>query len=120
MSETVVLITGANQGLGFEIVKKLAVEQENYRILLGSRDPDKGHKAAATLPSLARNTEVEVIQIDVVSDQSIEEAAKKVKDKYGRVDVLLNNAGVVRAGQSSQREEMLAGKVQPNTRNEEY
>lgn len=111
-SDTVVLISGANQGLGFECVKKLAAEQPNYHVLLGSRDAKKGEQAAATVQNIAKNTTVEALELDIDSDVSISRAVKYVEQKYGRLDgeylpgevlcvnlilppVLLNNAGIM-------------------------
>lgn len=118
MSETIVLITGANQGLGFEVVKKLAAENENFKIILGSRDLAKGKKAAAEVPKLASKTSVDAIQIDVTSDESIEKAVTTVNEKYGRIDVLFNNAGIAHAKgllrdemHASKHEEILPGKA---------
>jgi len=89
---TIVLITGANTGIGFEIAKKLAKEQPSYHIFLGSRNPEKGEAAAAKLQ--AENLSVEAITIDVTSDESISTAASTVASKFGRLDVLINNAGI--------------------------
>ena len=92
--QTIVLITGANQGLGFEIVKKLAAENENYRILMGARSLEKVQQAASEVTQFAKNTELDIVQLDVTSDESISSAAQTVGDKYGRLDVLVNNAGI--------------------------
>ncbi|KUJ11503.1 short chain dehydrogenase [Mollisia scopiformis] len=89
-NKTIVLVTGANQGIGLETVKKLAKEQPSYHILLGSRNPKSGSEAAAKLN--AEN--VEPITIDVTSDESIAAAAALVEKKFGRLDVLINNAGI--------------------------
>lgn len=91
---TLVLITGANQGLGFECVKKLAAEQPDYHILLGSRSSDKGKQAASSITDLAKGTSVEPLELDMGNDASIAQAAKYVEDTYGRLDVLFNNAGI--------------------------
>lgn len=109
MSESVVIITGANQGLGHEIVKKLAAENENYRIILCSRSLEKGHQAASEVTNIANNTKVDVVQLDISSDESIESAARTVEDKYGRVDVLVNNAGISRGDAKTVREQMHQG-----------
>ena len=101
---TVVLISGANQGLGFECVKKLAAEQSNYHILLGSRKIDKGKEAAGKVVDVAKGTTVEPIQLDIDSDDSISKAAQYVEEKFGRLDVLFNNAGIGGAGSASLRE----------------
>ncbi|KIW31683.1 uncharacterized protein PV07_03290 [Cladophialophora immunda] len=91
---TVVLITGANQGIGYECVKKLAAEQANYHILLGSRSLQRGKEAASSITDLAQGTSVEPLELDVDDDESIARAAKYVEEKFGRLDVLLNNAGI--------------------------
>ena len=104
-SQTIVLVTGANQGLGFETVKKLAAEQPNYTLVLASRDFSKGVKAAESLTNLASNSTVHPIQLDITSDESIAKAASEVASKFGRLDVLFNNAGVAWAGQPTPRQE---------------
>ena len=89
---TIVLITGANQGVGFETAKKLAKEQPGFHILMGSRNTERGQAAAAKLQ--AENLSVEPITIDISSDESIIAAAKEVEAKFGHLDVLINNAGI--------------------------
>ncbi|KAK1823438.1 hypothetical protein LTR12_002067 [Friedmanniomyces endolithicus] len=92
----IVLITGANQGLGYYAAQQLA--STGHHILLGSRDLTKAHKAIDQL--LADDSvkvpkeNLEAIQIDVTSDSSIREAAATVEAKQGRLDILMNNAGI--------------------------
>lgn len=90
-NSTIVLITGANKGIGFETAKKLAKEHPDYQVLLGSRSLANGQEAALKLK--AEGILVEPIAIDIVDDASIEAAAEFVKEKYSRLDVLINNAG---------------------------
>ena len=104
-SSTMVLITGANQGIGFELSRKLAKENDGWHILMGSRNPENGVKAAAELKG--EGLSVEPLTVDITSDQSIEHAAKEVESKYGRLDILINNAGIsieYRRPDSSMRE----------------
>ena len=89
---TLVLITGANQGIGYYITKQLATEQKDYHIIMAGRNLEKTSKVAAELQS--QGLSVEPIVIDVTSDESIAKAAKEVEEKYGRLDVLINNAGI--------------------------
>ncbi|MCJ1301134.1 hypothetical protein MMC08_003933 [Hypocenomyce scalaris] len=89
---TLVLITGANQGIGYYITKQLASEQPNYHIVMAGRNRDAVEKVAGELQS--QGLSVEPIVLDVNSDESIAKAAKEVEEKYGRLDVLINNAGI--------------------------
>jgi len=108
---TIVLITGANTGIGFETVKALAGSNHAYTILLGGRSLEKVEAAIAAakkeFPSSAST--LVPIQIDIESDDSIESAFAEVQSKYGKVDVLVNNAGalfdqLVAAGKLGARE----------------
>ena len=92
----VVLVTGANTGIGYETVKAFLESPRSYHVLLGSRNLDKGKEAVATLQKELPNMKnsVEAIQIDLTSDESIEEAYEKVKASPGRLDYLVNNAGL--------------------------
>lgn len=93
-AQTIILITGANQGIGFEVVKKLAREQPNFHILIGSRNPSNGAKAAAAITNVATNTSVSPLEIDVTSDSSIAAAVDSVTQAHGRLDILFNNAAI--------------------------
>ncbi|PFH57080.1 hypothetical protein XA68_15555 [Ophiocordyceps unilateralis] len=91
----IVLITGANTGLGFEMVKALCGSSKAYEILLGGRSLDKANKAVddvvAEFPS--SKSRVSAIQIDIEDDDSIQKAFDNVKGRFGRLDALVNNAG---------------------------
>ena len=94
MSKQIVLITGANTGIGFETAKALLKSPKAYHVFLGSRDAAKGQQAVAELARDVTGTNtVEPVQIDVTSDESIGNAAEMVKAKFGKLDVLINNAG---------------------------
>lgn len=85
---TVALVTGANKGLGRTAAQRLAAL--GWTVLVGARDAAKGAAAAAELG-------VEAVTIDVTDDASVEAAAKDVEQRFGRLDVLVNNAGVAGA-----------------------
>lgn len=90
-SGKIVLVTGANKGIGFEIARKLGAL--GFIVLLGARDATKGEAAAARLRS--EGIDVRVLHLDVTNPATIEEAAKFIGEKFGRLDVLVNNAGVL-------------------------
>jgi NAD(P)-dependent dehydrogenase (short-subunit alcohol dehydrogenase family) len=98
MSSTeVLLITGANTGLGFETVKSLLQSSTAYTILLSGRSIAKADAAARSLnvqfPESSSN--VRTIQVDIEDDESINRAFEHISQEYGRLDILINNAGKV-------------------------
>jgi NAD(P)-dependent dehydrogenase (short-subunit alcohol dehydrogenase family) len=97
-SRTIVLVTGGNNGIGFETVKALLESTKPYHILMGSRSLAKAQTAIETLKSEVPETSntVEILQVDLTSDESIEKAFEQVKSKHGYLDVLINNAGMFR------------------------
>ncbi|KAI0381930.1 NAD(P)-binding protein [Hypomontagnella monticulosa] len=96
MEKKIVLITGGNQGVGYETAKNLVLYSQDYHIIVGSRDASKGEAAAKELQSTSgvKGT-VSFTQIDVTDDQSVDAAASRIATEYGRLDVLVNNAGIM-------------------------
>ncbi|MED4227980.1 SDR family NAD(P)-dependent oxidoreductase [Neobacillus cucumis] len=86
----VALVTGGNRGIGYELVKQLALK--GFQVILTSRDPKMGHEAAQKLKEF--NLDVSVVEMDVNNQESIHQAAMTINERYGRLDVLINNAGV--------------------------
>lgn len=95
MSKEIILITGANTGIGWETAKALLQSTKPYHILLGSRSMSKVADAIAKLVEHVPTTQntVEGIQMDIADDESIQRAAHMIANNWGRVDVLVNNAG---------------------------
>ena len=89
-TKSIVLISGANRGIGYEIAKKLAAEQSMYHVIIGSRSLLKGEAAAR---SIADGSSF-AVQLDVTSDQSIATCAEYIRAQFGKLDVLINNAGI--------------------------
>ncbi|KAM0551324.1 hypothetical protein ACHAPJ_008429 [Fusarium lateritium] len=94
-NKEIVLITGANTGIGFETVKALFHSSKAYHVLLGSRIPANADKAIAELKSEIPDSKstVEPVQIDITDDEQINKLFETLKSKFGRVDILVNNAG---------------------------
>jgi NAD(P)-dependent dehydrogenase (short-subunit alcohol dehydrogenase family) len=86
-----VLITGANKSIGFEAARQLL--QQGYYVYLGCRDIQKGQEAVSHLKSEGLN-QVEPIEIDVDSLESIKAAREVLGGKTKVLDVLINNAGI--------------------------
>lgn len=86
----VALVTGGNRGIGYELVKHLSLSGLN--VILASRDHEMGNKAVQKLKEL--NLDVSCIEMDVSNHESITQAAITLNEQYGRLDVLINNAGV--------------------------
>ncbi len=82
---TITFITGANKGLGYETARRLA--ELGHTVIIGARDPGRGQAAADRLG-------VRFVPVDVTDDASVAVAAADVAGHEGRVDVLVNNAGV--------------------------
>jgi NAD(P)-dependent dehydrogenase (short-subunit alcohol dehydrogenase family) len=87
----IALITGANRGLGFEVARQLG--RTGVRVLVGSRDPEKGERAADELRR--EGLEAESLALDVESPPSVAAAAERVDRDHGRLDILVNNAGIL-------------------------
>lgn len=83
------LVTGANRGIGLELVKQLAAG--GARVLLGSRS---GSGEAVAHDLRAQGLDVTYLPLDVDDPDSIAQAARTIQEQYGRLDILINNAGV--------------------------
>ncbi|WP_367038851.1 SDR family oxidoreductase [Streptomyces sp. Je 1-332] len=86
----IALVTGGNKGLGREIVRQLAAR--GMTVYLGARDEARGREASAALR--AGGDDVRFVRLDVTDPVSVEAAVLTVKAEFGRLDVLVNNAGI--------------------------
>jgi NAD(P)-dependent dehydrogenase (short-subunit alcohol dehydrogenase family) len=95
-NKSVALVTGANQGIGFQIAKDLV--GRGFTVLVGSRNFERGEIAAKQIGPEAR-----ALQLDVTNQASITAAAERIRKEFGRLDVLINNAAI---SNTSKRPEM--------------
>jgi NAD(P)-dependent dehydrogenase (short-subunit alcohol dehydrogenase family) len=92
----VALVTGANQGIGLQIAKDLVTH--GYTVLVGSRNPERGEAAAKSIMSNTINGDAHALQLDVTDQASIAAAADRIRNEFGRLDVLINNAAISNTG----------------------
>jgi NAD(P)-dependent dehydrogenase (short-subunit alcohol dehydrogenase family) len=88
--EKVALVTGANKGIGFETSRQLA--RLGFTVFMGSRDAGKGIAAAEKVH--AEGLDVEAVHLDVTDAEHIARVRDRVENRFGRLDVLINNAAV--------------------------
>lgn len=96
-SQEVILVTGANTGLGYEIIKALCSSDKAYNILLAGRSHSKAEEAvkSATKEFPSSASKLWPIQIDIEDDDSMQRAFEDVKSRFSRIDALINNAGMI-------------------------
>jgi NAD(P)-dependent dehydrogenase (short-subunit alcohol dehydrogenase family) len=93
----IALITGANRGIGLETARELG--KRGIRVVLGSRDLEQGKKAAARLAALG--IAAEAVKLDVTLPADHRETRAYLEERYGLLDILVNNAAILVRGSSS-------------------
>ncbi|KAF8846958.1 NAD(P)-binding protein [Acephala macrosclerotiorum] len=83
-----VITTGANRGIGFSIVQALGLCYPNNIYILACRSTHSGHEATKELQSLGAKAKLDVVELDIVNDDTIIAAAKYVESTYGRLDAM--------------------------------
>ncbi|MEV8373313.1 SDR family NAD(P)-dependent oxidoreductase [Kribbella sp. NPDC056861] len=91
---TVALITGATKGIGREIARQLG--EAGYIVLIGARDPARGEAVAKEF--VADGIKAAAVQLEVTDPASIRAAAARIAAEHGKLDVLVNNAAIIPAG----------------------
>ena len=87
---TVALVTGANKGIGYAVAKGLG--DLGFVVLVGARDAQRAHEAVARLG--ADGVSARAVVVDITDDESVAAAATTIRSRFGRLDVLVNNAAV--------------------------
>ncbi len=90
----IVLVTGANKGIGHEIARQVA--QGGALAIVGARDRQRGQAAVDKL--LAEGLDVEFVELDLTREAVVKAAAATIEARHGRLDVLVNNAGIAPDG----------------------
>jgi len=91
----IALVTGSNKGIGFETARQLAAQ--NIKVLIGARNEQEGKIAEEVLRG--ESLDVEFIKLDISDSQDIENARAYIQSKYGKLDILINNAAVFLDGE---------------------
>jgi NAD(P)-dependent dehydrogenase (short-subunit alcohol dehydrogenase family) len=89
----VLIVTGANSGLGFESTKALA--EHGATVVMAVRNMEKGEKARADILKEVPNAKLDLMKLDNADLSSVQAFAAAFREKYDRLDILLNNAGVM-------------------------
>ena len=89
----VAVVTGANSGIGFETAKALAAKSAT--VVMACRNLDKAHNAASKIRKEVPDARLEILELDLADLNRVHDFADAFKDKYDRLDLLINNAGVM-------------------------
>lgn len=93
LSGKIIIITGANSGIGFEAARELA--RKGAEVILASRDPIKADQAILRIKEEFPGAKLKFIELNLTSLESIRKFAEEFKLNYSRLDILLNNAGIM-------------------------
>ena len=91
MKGKVVVITGASRGIGLETTKDLL--RQGATVIMGSRDENQAHKALESIQNNAHKSHCVFMHLDLTDYDNINKFVEEVKNKYGKIDILINNAG---------------------------
>ncbi len=92
LSEKVAIITGGARGIGFAAAKRFG--EEGAKVVIADFDEVQGLKSEEILKQA--NIEATYVQVDVSNEKSVSDMVRKVKERYGKIHILLNNAGITR------------------------
>src|SRR5260370_14881836 len=92
--DKIALITGGSRGLGLEIARQICAR--GGKVALIARDPDELARAKTDLDHFA--TEILTIQCDLLETAQIQSAVQQTLQRFGKIDILINNAGIIEIG----------------------
>lgn len=93
-AKKVALITGANKGIGFEVARQIA--KAGWTVLVAARNQELGRQAAAKLQ--AEGLDVHFVHIDLNAQETAVTAAETIRNQFGKLDLLINNAAIAATG----------------------
>ena len=91
MKGKVVVITGGSRGIGLETTKDLL--RQGATVIMGSRDANQAHKALESIQNNTHKSHCVFMHLDLTDYDNINKFVEEVKNKYGKIDILINNAG---------------------------
>ena len=89
----IVIVTGSSSGIGFEAARVLA--GKNATVIIAVRNIEKGNNAANKIRAEQKNSDVHIMELDLANLDSVKTFAQKFKERFNRLDLLINNAGVM-------------------------
>ena len=89
----IAIVTGANNGIGFETTK--AIAKYGFKVIMACRNMVKAEKAKASILNTIPNADLDILRLDLSNLDSVRAFVKNFKEQYTKLDVLINNAGVL-------------------------
>ena len=98
-----ILVTGSNKGIGYGIIRGLLQKNNPYKLILTSRNEDLGKNSLNQLKSEfpEKQDYLYYHQLDITDDESIRRCNEWIKNEFGQIDILVNNAAVAGKGSNS-------------------
>ncbi|KAK1996223.1 short chain dehydrogenase [Colletotrichum falcatum] len=106
-SKKIILVTGGNQGIGYDTSVALVSASPDNHVIVGSRNKERGIKAVEDIRARNPAGTVSLLHLDITSDDSIKAAVDSLTAEFGVLDVLVNNAGIVVMQPKDRRSELL-------------